>query len=100
MAEQFSKLGNVYFLFLAILQLVPAVTITNGAPTILFPLILIIIVTAIKDIFEDRQRHQSDTKENTQTARIYDKPQAQDLGNMGTTPWQSLRVGNIVRVNK
>jgi magnesium-transporting ATPase (P-type) len=107
MAEQFSKVGNVYFLFLALLQLVPAVSITDGVPTILFPLIFIIIVTAVKDILEDLQRHSSDTKENTQLAEIY----ADQFGNTETQnlsdfekedskPWQDLYVGNVIRVNK
>lgn len=64
LANQFSKAANVYFLFMMILQMVPGVTLTNGQPTILVPLMFVISVSAIKDIFEDLKRHASDAVEN------------------------------------
>lgn len=65
LAKQFSKAANVYFLFMMILQLVPGVSLTNGQPTILVPLMFVIMVSAVKDIFEDMKRHASDNVENS-----------------------------------
>lgn len=45
--------------------MVPGVTLTNGQPTILVPLMFVISVSAIKDIFEDMKRHASDNVENS-----------------------------------
>jgi hypothetical protein len=45
--------------------MVPGVTLTNGQPTILVPLMFVISVSAIKDIFEDMKRHSSDNQENS-----------------------------------
>ncbi|KAK3813393.1 MAG: hypothetical protein J3Q66DRAFT_348220 [Benniella sp.] len=57
--EQFRRLANLYFLFVAGLSIAP---ILGGfAPFLTFlPLIFIISVTAIKDILEDWKRRKSD----------------------------------------
>ena len=53
--------------------MVPWFTITAGVPTILGPLIFIMIVTAVKDIYEDSKRHKSDKEENNTKTTLYDK---------------------------
>ncbi|KAG0200243.1 hypothetical protein BGX28_006650 [Mortierella sp. GBA30] len=57
--EQFRRLANLYFLFVAGLSIAP---ILGGfAPFLTFlPLIFIIVVTAIKDAIEDWKRRKSD----------------------------------------
>lgn len=37
---------------------------TNGTPTIFAPLLIILIISMLKDIFEDLKRYRSDKKEN------------------------------------
>ena len=44
--------------------MVPGITQTDGQPTILVPLMFVITVSAVKDIFEDMKRHTSDGVEN------------------------------------
>ena len=63
-ALQFSKMANVYFLIVSILQCIPNITITNGQPTTLFPLAFVVIVSMIKDLYEDVKRSRSDREEN------------------------------------
>ena len=53
-------MANVYFLFIMVLQVIPQISITGGQPVILAPLIFVITVSAIKDLFEDMKRHSSD----------------------------------------
>ena len=55
---QFSKFANLYFLLLCILQVIPTVSNTDGRPTVAYPLVFVVCVSAIKDLFEDRKRHQ------------------------------------------
>lgn len=46
------KMANAYFLVLASLQTIPAITNTFGMPTILLPLSVVIIVDAFFAIIE------------------------------------------------
>ncbi|KAF8316939.1 uncharacterized protein EI90DRAFT_3158823 [Cantharellus anzutake] len=61
--EQFRRLANVFFLFIAILQFFPKfATISPGL--VIFPLLVVLGITAIKDSYEDAKRHQSDHRVN------------------------------------
>ena len=55
----------IYFLILSILQTVPSITVTEGAPTILTGLIPMIIISMFKDLLEDLKRRADDEVENT-----------------------------------
>ncbi len=70
--EQFSKMANVYFLFIMVLQIVPPISITGGQPAILLPLMFVVAVSAIKDLFEDIKRHRADAQENHRKALVLD----------------------------
>ena len=72
MIEQFSKLANVYFLFISFMQMISVISISDGKPVMLLPLTFVIAVSMIKDIFEDYKRHKSDDNENYQTTLVYD----------------------------
>ena len=52
--EQFSQIGNLYFLFLAILQVLPFISQSGGSPVMLIPLLLVTGLNGFKDYFEDR----------------------------------------------
>ena len=57
---QFSKMTNFYFLSMTVLDW----QINNRLPMMIFPLAFVVVVSMVKDIFEDYKRHQSDKKEN------------------------------------
>lgn len=61
---QLSKLANAYFVLIMILQLIKPVSISNGEPVILLPLLVVMIMSALKDIAEDLKRYRSDQSEN------------------------------------
>lgn len=44
--------------------MVPVISISDGKPAMLIPLIFVITVSMVKDLFEDHKRHKSDKKEN------------------------------------
>lgn len=48
------RVANAYFLVMAALQTVPAITNTFGMPTILFPLSIVVAVDAVFAILEVR----------------------------------------------
>ena len=62
--EQFSRLVNVYFLIIAVLQSIKEVSYSGGSPIILLPLSFLIFLNEIKDIYEDFKRKKSDRLEN------------------------------------
>lgn len=66
--EQFSQLGNLYFLIVAMGQLFPSISNTKGRPATLMPLSVVVIMQAVKDLFEDYQRIASDKTENSRQA--------------------------------
>ncbi|KAL6458010.1 hypothetical protein MHYP_G00332400 [Metynnis hypsauchen] len=56
--EQFHRFANVYFVFIALLNFVPVVNAFQPELA-LAPVVFILSVTAIKDLWEDYRRHRS-----------------------------------------
>ncbi|CAD8171215.1 unnamed protein product [Paramecium octaurelia] len=89
--EQFTKQANLYFLILAVLQAIPIISISDGQPTILLPLIFILIVTMMKDLYEDTKRKKSDSQENENTCLL-------ESGQI--LQWQEIRVGEVLKIRE
>ncbi|KAH7921381.1 phospholipid-translocating P-type ATPase [Leucogyrophana mollusca] len=67
--EQFRRIANIFFAFIAILQFFPEFsTISPGL--VLIPIIIVLGITAIKDGYEDIKRHQSDRSVNHSQVRV------------------------------
>ncbi|MEQ2191292.1 hypothetical protein XENOCAPTIV_025878 [Xenoophorus captivus] len=67
---QLHRFANVYFIFLAALNFVPVVEAFQPEVS-LIPIILVLTVTAIKDIFEDYRRFKSDRFINHLPSQVY-----------------------------
>ncbi|KAL4971754.1 hypothetical protein BDW66DRAFT_17640 [Aspergillus desertorum] len=89
--EQFSKYANLFFLFTAVLQQIPNVSPTNRYTTI-GPLVIVLLVSAIKELVEDYKRRSSDKSLN------YSKTQVLRGSAFHETKWIDVAVGDIVRV--
>lgn len=89
--EQFSKYANLFFLFTAILQQIPNISPTNPYTTI-GPLIIVLLVSAGKELIEDWKRKSSDKSLN------YSKCKVLRGSNFEVTKWINVRVGDILRV--
>lgn len=70
--EQFHRFANLYFFFIIALNWVPEIN-AFGKEISMIPIVFVLSVTAIKDLFEDRRRHRSDRRINNNTCRIYSK---------------------------
>ena len=70
--EQFMEPANAYFLFVGILQAIPAISTTQGIPTHYVPLFFILAVSALRSAYEDYSRHQSDEAEGRKKYLVYD----------------------------
>ncbi|KAF8237704.1 phospholipid-translocating P-type ATPase [Tricholoma matsutake] len=67
--EQFRRIANLFFLGIAILQFFHKFsTISPGL--VIFPLLVVLAITALKDGYEDVKRHQSDRRVNYSTVRV------------------------------
>ncbi|XP_024293608.1 probable phospholipid-transporting ATPase IA isoform X4 [Oncorhynchus tshawytscha] len=89
---QFRRAANSFFLFIALLQQIPDVSPT-GRWTTLVPLILILLVAALKEIVEDLKRHKAD--------RVVNRKEAQVLRNGAweIVHWEKVEVGDVVTLN-
>ncbi|CAG8534453.1 2443_t:CDS:10 [Funneliformis mosseae] len=62
--EQFRRAANLYFLFMAILGMIPIISVNNPILTLL-PLSTVVFFTGLKDAIEDRNRHHIDKQFNS-----------------------------------
>ncbi|XP_075972322.1 ATPase phospholipid transporting 8A1 isoform X3 [Anticarsia gemmatalis] len=89
--EQFRRYSNCFFLLIALLQQIPDVSPT-GRWTTLTPLILILSVSAIKEIVEDFKRHRADDETNRRKVDVLRD------GRWQTVRWEALQVGDLCKV--
>lgn len=89
--EQFSKYANLFFLFTAALQQIPNISPTNRYTTI-GPLIIVLLVSAGKELIEDFKRKNSDKSLN------HSKTKVLRGSNFENVRWVSVKVGDLVRV--
>ncbi|XP_053419309.1 phospholipid-transporting ATPase IB-like [Nycticebus coucang] len=89
---QFSKAANAFFLLITILQQIPDVSPT-GKYTTLLPLMVILIISGIKEIIEDCKRHMADKIVNTKTTLVLRQDSWQII------MWKEVNVGDIVKAS-
>uniref|UniRef100_K3WGR7 Phospholipid-transporting ATPase n=1 Tax=Globisporangium ultimum (strain ATCC 200006 / CBS 805.95 / DAOM BR144) TaxID=431595 RepID=K3WGR7_GLOUD len=90
---QVKRPSNIYFLFIAVLQTIKEVSNTNGVPTILLPLVIVFICSAIKEALEDRERHRADAIMNSKEVLCLSA-----MGEWEMKQWGDVQVGDIVKV--
>ena len=69
--EQFHRFANIYFFMIIILNFIPAIEAV-AKEVAWIPLTAILLVTAVKDLFEDYRRYRSDKEVNRRRCRVYD----------------------------
>lgn len=62
----------MYFIFIIFLNLVPELEVF-GKEIAFIPVLFVLLVTAVKDIFEDYRRYRSDKEVNSKPARVYNR---------------------------
>ncbi|XP_067888832.1 probable phospholipid-transporting ATPase IM [Heterodontus francisci] len=89
--EQFQRIANAYFLFLLILQLIPQVSSLSWYTTVV-PLMLVLIITAVKDAIDDYNRYKSDNQVNNREVMILIH------GKLQREKWMHVQVGDIIKM--
>ncbi|CAI5443943.1 unnamed protein product [Caenorhabditis angaria] len=90
--EQFRRYNNVFFLVIALLQQIPDVSPT-GRYTTAVPFLIILSVSALKEMFEDLKRRRSDHKVNGFAVEIL------VAGKWTKKEWRDVEVGEFIRVD-
>jgi magnesium-transporting ATPase (P-type) len=103
--EMFSRAAYLYFLLQAVLSWIPVVSPFGGWGSTL-ALLFVLLVAAVKALFEDVKRHQQDRATNASRARVVvAKPPSSGSSPSSSTletrdvEWRDLRVGDVVRVD-
>ncbi|XP_017030717.1 phospholipid-transporting ATPase ID isoform X10 [Drosophila kikkawai] len=90
--EQFQRLANFYFLCLLVLQLIPAISSLTPVTTAI-PLIGVLTLTAVKDAYDDIQRHLSDSQVNNRKSKTLRN------GKLVDAKWSEVQVGDVIRLD-
>ncbi|XP_017779873.1 PREDICTED: probable phospholipid-transporting ATPase VD isoform X2 [Nicrophorus vespilloides] len=92
--EQFHRVANLYFIFIVLLNWFPAIN-AFGKEIAMIPVVFVLGVTAVKDLFEDRRRHASDKRINNSTCRIYQS----ENDRYKKVLWKEVRVGDLIHLS-
>uniref|UniRef100_A0A8C2L3H3 Phospholipid-transporting ATPase n=1 Tax=Cyprinus carpio TaxID=7962 RepID=A0A8C2L3H3_CYPCA len=91
--EQLHRFANLYFVFLAALNFVPIVNAFQPEISII-PIVFVMSITAVKDLWEDQRRRKSDQKVNNRLCDVYDRKQKRYVERR----WAEVCVGDLVRL--
>ncbi|KAI8580635.1 hypothetical protein K450DRAFT_236545 [Umbelopsis ramanniana AG] len=88
---EFSKYANLFFLFISGIQQIPNVSPTSKWTT-LIPLVIVLFITAIKELVEDWGVHRSDAEVNARKCKVLVG------GQFIERRWREVQVGDICRI--
>ncbi|KAG1140735.1 hypothetical protein G6F38_008904 [Rhizopus arrhizus] len=89
--EEFSKYANLFFLFISGIQQIPGISPTSKYTT-LAPLVIVLLITAIKELVEDWGVHRSDAELNAKKCKVLVGTQFIEKA------WRDIKVGDVLRV--
>ncbi|XGW29080.1 hypothetical protein V3C99_008684, partial [Haemonchus contortus] len=89
--EQFQRIANFYFLVLMILQFIPQISSISWYSTAI-PLFIVLSFSAVKDGYDDLQRHISDRNVNCRKSFVVQN------GHLNEEEWAKVRVGDVIRM--
>lgn len=92
--NQFKKIQNLYFTVITFMQMQQSITITSGLPTVGYNLVPLIILSMIKDAFEDYKRHKADKSENEKKALVYNLAKC----TFEQRAWKTIYPGEILKI--
>jgi len=94
--EQFQKSANKYFLLLVLLMFVPMIPESLPWYTMGAPLVVVLMMAAVKDALLDFRRHQADALLNGRPTYR----RSQDGDTWDEIKWHEVRIGDIIMVKK
>ncbi|XP_015268247.1 PREDICTED: probable phospholipid-transporting ATPase VD [Gekko japonicus] len=92
--EQFHRVANLYFLFIAVLNWIPVVEAFQKEITMI-PLVVVLVVIAVKDGLEDYTKYKLDKKLNNILAQVYSRSEKAYVDKF----WKNITVGDFIRLS-
>jgi P-type E1-E2 ATPase len=92
--QQLQKFANVYFIIIIWLQCIPEVSNTGGRPANLWPLIIIVLTSMVKDGKEDYQMHKNDAEENEEETEVFNRA----TKTWFNKKWEDVAIGDLIRI--
>ncbi|XP_060103343.1 phospholipid-transporting ATPase VD [Heteronotia binoei] len=92
--EQFHRVANLYFLFIAVLNWIPVVEAFQKEITMI-PLLVVLVIIAVKDGVEDYAKYKLDKKLNNLLAQVYCRRERAYVDRF----WKNVTVGDIIRLS-
>lgn len=86
----------MYFLVIMFMQMIDRISISNGSPAMAPPLAFVVLLSMIKDAYEDFKRHKEDSFENNAETKSYNR----ETKSFEKVEWKNIEVGAIVRVDE
>ncbi|KAI0899843.1 phospholipid-translocating P-type ATPase [Annulohypoxylon nitens] len=83
---QFTRLANFYFLCVGIPQAIPGLS-TTGSYTTILPLLFFVLLTIVKEGYDDYKRHRLDNLENANAARVLKRKSLNLNSPLSTRRW-------------
>lgn len=90
--EQFGRVANFYFLIIAILSSIPEISPVTASSAWL-PLIVVILISAVREAIDDISRGSSDREINARASL-----KMNTSGGWDPVPWKDLKVGDVVKI--
>jgi len=90
---QFKRYANIYFLLIAILQSIPAISPLNPV-TAIVPFAFVLCLSMLREGLEDLARHRADNEANASLTRIYQQGKFVDV------QWRNVQVGDILLIKE
>ena len=94
--QQFQRVANIYFLFIAILQFIPGLSPTHWSTTVA-PLVVVLTVNAVKEGIDDYYRHKSDNEINNRVAKVY-RSKCSAKSPFMEVKWSEVQCGDILHL--
>ncbi|KAK3611089.1 hypothetical protein CHS0354_000095 [Potamilus streckersoni] len=92
--EQFHRFANLYFIFIVALNWVPQIQ-AYGKEIAMVPVIFVLLVTALKDAYEDFRRYTSDKKINHKSCRMFSTKE----GQFKHADWKDIHPGDFIHLS-
>eukprot|EP01063_Lacrimia_lanifica_P002156 TRINITY_DN11115_c0_g1_i1.p1 TRINITY_DN11115_c0_g1~~TRINITY_DN11115_c0_g1_i1.p1 ORF type:complete len:1349 (+),score=551.78 TRINITY_DN11115_c0_g1_i1:112-4158(+) len=89
--EQFHQFSNIYFGLNVVIALIPNISPITPI-TAIMPLIIVLTIGALKEGYEDWQRHKADRQNNSQEVTVYKD------GQWVVVPSRDVKVGDVLRM--
>ncbi|XP_061440428.1 phospholipid-transporting ATPase VD isoform X2 [Rhineura floridana] len=93
-SEQFHRVANLYFLFIVLLNWVPAVEAFRKEITMI-PLVVVLTIIAVKDGLEDYAKYKLDKKINNLVTQVYRRNAKRYIEKF----WKEVKVGDFIRLS-